>query len=883
MESPSKAKTINKYLGKDFKVLASFGHVRDLPTKDGSVRPDEDFAMDYTVEADSKKHLSQIADALKGSQILYLATDPDREGEAISWHVVEALRESRKLPKGIDIKRVTFTEITKKAVLHAVANPREIDMALVNAQQARRALDYLVGFSVSPVLWRKLPGARSAGRVQSVALRLVCERDGEIERFVAQEYWDVTVQLVSAKGERITTKLVNWQGEKIEKLTITNGERAHGISAALEGKSVRVEEVKPKQMRRNPYPPFTTSTLQMDASRRLGMSAKQTMMVAQKLYEGIEIGGETAGLITYMRTDGVQVSMDAIHEARRLIEKDFGAKYLPEKPKFYSTKAKNAQEAHEAIRPTLLSRTPASVQAHLNKEQFRLYELIWKRMMASQMEPAVYDQVSIEFREPANPAIVRATGSVLRFDGFLTLYRQAMDDDQSDEAENQALPPLEVGETLDIAEVKPLQHFTEPPPRFTEASLVKKMEELGIGRPSTYAAILSVLQDRGYVRMDGKRFIAEMRGRLVSSFLEHYFAKYVEYDFTADLETQLDDVSDGKREWKEVLRDFWEPFTLLVNQTKEVSTREVLDALDEWLAPFIYGSQAPTAEDRLCPNCRKGHLHLRTGKFGAFLGCDAYPDCNYTRPLETGVEGAGAEPEAGEFPRQLGWHPLSKEEISLKKGPYGVYAEMTEAGKVKRASLPKGMAAADVTLSIAVELLSLPRTLGPHPETGLPILAGLGRFGPYLLHDKKYTSLKEDNVLTIGMNRAVILIADAASKGGRAAAAPLRVIGVDPSSNTELAIYEGKYGAYIKAGKVNATLPKGADVQAFTLEEAVKLVAERAGAAPAKGKNKASKKSPVKAKAEVGKTAPAKKPAAKKATPLKNKNAVVKKTSPKSK
>jgi DNA topoisomerase I len=880
VESPSKAKTINKYLGKDFKVLASFGHVRDLPTKDGSVRPEDDFAMEYVVEADSRKHLTQIADALKGCEILYLATDPDREGEAISWHVVEALRASRKLPKNIEIKRVTFTEITKKAILHAVANPRAIDMDLVNAQQARRALDYLVGFSVSPILWRKLPGARSAGRVQSVALRLVCERDAEIERFISQEYWDVTVTLQSKAGDAITTRLVNWQGEKIEKLTITNGERANAIATALANKTVRVGEVKPKQMRRNPYPPFTTSTLQMDASRKLGMSAKQTMMIAQKLYEGIDIGGETAGLITYMRTDGVQVSQDAIAEARSLIGKDFGAKYLPEKPKFYSSKAKNAQEAHEAIRPTVLSRTPASMKVHLNNEQFRLYELIWKRMVASQMEPAVYDQMAIDFVEDANPAGLRANGSVLRFDGFLVLYRQGMDDDQSDEAENQALPPLEVGETLSITTVKPEQHFTEPPARFTEASLVKKMEELGIGRPSTYAAILSVLQDRGYVRLDRKRFIAEMRGRLVSSFLEHYFAQYVEYDFTADLEAQLDEVSDGKRDWKEVLRAFWDPFIALVTSTKEVPTRDILDALDALLAPFIYGKQHPTPEDRLCPACKKGALHLKTGKFGAFLGCDAYPDCNYTRPLETGGEGedAGAG-EVGEFPKSLGVHPDSGIEITLKKGPYGVYVEMMVEGKAKRASLAKGQAAADVTLDAAVGLLALPRNVGNHPETGLPIMAGLGRFGAYLLHDKKYTSLKEDSVLTIGMNRAVTVIAEGALKV-KAATPPLRVIGVDPSSGAELAIYEGKYGVYVKAGKVNATLPKGADVVTFTLEEAIALVAARASAAPAKGKAKAKaapKANPAGTAKAAAKKPAAKKPAVKKAASAKPKTTPVKK------
>jgi DNA topoisomerase I len=834
VESPSKAKTINKYLGKDYSVLASFGHVRDLPTKDGSVRPDEDFAMEYVVEADSKKRLNDIAASLKGCKTLYLATDPDREGEAISWHVVEALRESKKLPKGIDVKRVTFTEITKKAILHAIENPRDIDMDLVNAQQARRALDYLVGFSISPILWRKLPGARSAGRVQSVALRLICERDAEIERFVSQEYWDISAELLSNGGDKVAARLTGWKGDKIEKLTITNGEQANSIAQRLEGKSVTVAEVKPRQMRRNPYPPFTTSTLQMDGSRRLGFSAKQTMMVAQKLYEGIDIGGETVGLITYMRTDGVQVGMDAIAEARALIGGQYGEKYLPEKPKFYSSKAKNAQEAHEAIRPTALKRTPESLRAHLSNDQYRLYDLIWKRMVASQMESAVYDQVSIEFNEPSNPANLRASGSVLRFDGFLKLYRQGLDDDQSDEAENQALPPLNVGETLAIKAVKPEQHFTEPPPRYTEASLVKKMEELGIGRPSTYAAILSVLQERGYVRLDRKRFIAEMRGRLVSTFLEHYFTKYVEYDFTADMETRLDDVSGGQRDWKAVLREFWNPFIALVNQTKEVTTRDILESLDEILSPFIYGKQTVTAEDKLCPSCKKGTLHLKTGKFGAFLGCDAYPECNYTRPLDTsGDDESDVSAGDTEFPKLLGVFPETGGDVLLKKGPYGVYAETMVNEKAKRASIPKGMAAADVTLESVLGLLALPRHLGDHPETGLPILAGLGRFGAYLLHNKKYTSLKEDNVLTIGMNRAVTLIAEAALKG-KGAAEPLRVLGAHPSGG-ELAIFDGKYGAYVKHGKVNATLPKGESVEGITLEAAIALIAAKA-ASPAKGK-----------------------------------------------
>ncbi len=876
VESPAKAKTINKYLGNNFKVLASFGHVRDLPSKDGSVRPDEDFSMDYQVDIASKKHLNAIADALKDSTILYMATDPDREGEAISWHVVEALREAKKLKKNVEVKRVTFTEITKKAVLHAVANPREIDMDLVNAQQARRALDYLVGFSISPILWRKLPGAKSAGRVQSVALRLICERDAEIERFISQEYWDITTELLANSGETLVARLTNWHNEKLEKLSINNQSTAEEIAAGLKGKTVSVDEVKPKQMRRNPYPPFTTSTLQMDASRRLGFSAKQTMMVAQKLYEGINIGGESIGLITYMRTDGVQVSQDAITEARAFIQGDFGEKYLPKSPRMYSSKAKNAQEAHEAVRPTSIKRTPYSIKSALSDEQYKLYELIWKRMVASQMESAIYDQMSINFAEKTNPAMLRATGSVLRFDGFLKLYRQAMDDDQSDEAESQALPSLKEGEMLAISKITPAQHFTEAPPRFTEASLVKRLEELGIGRPSTYAAIISVLQERGYVKLDKKRFIAEMRGRLVSTFLEGYFTKYVEYDFTAQLENQLDEVSDGKRDWKEVLKEFWQPFIALVNETKELAPREILERIDELLSSFIYGKALVSDADRECPTCHVGKLHLKTGKFGAFLGCDKYPDCNYTKPLDVGGDGNDVSHGDVEFPRLLGMHPEMNVEINMKKGPYGVYVEMQEndvtkdatkeGGKVKRGSLPKGREAASFTLEEAVKLLALPRLVGNHPENDKPIKAGLGRFGAYLQYDGKYVSLKDDDVLTIGMNRAVAVIAEAANKVGKASSPPLRIIGNHPRDDVELGIYEGKYGAYVKYHKINASLPKNADVASFTLEEAVALIASKEGSGGAVKKKPATKKTATKAggaKTTASKTG-AKKPAAKK-------------------
>ncbi|TAE81815.1 MAG: type I DNA topoisomerase [Alphaproteobacteria bacterium] len=865
VESPSKAKTINKYLGSDFHVLASFGHVRDLPSKDGSVRPDEDFAMDYQVADDSKRHMNEIAQSLKNASILYLATDPDREGEAISWHVVEALREAKKLPKNIEIQRVTFTEITKKAVLDAIAKPRAIDMDLVNAQQARRALDYLVGFGISPILWRKLPGAKSAGRVQSVALRLICERDSEIEQFIQEEYWDISAKLSTKQGSMVLSKLIQWQGEKLEKLTIKNEAQATAMVEALRGKHALVDEVKPRQMRRNPYPPFTTSTLQMDASRKLGMSAKQTMMVAQKLYEGIDLGGETVGLITYMRTDGVQVSQEAIADTRRWIESECGAKYLPNQPRMYSSKAKNAQEAHEAIRPTSVTRTPEKMRAHLTQEQFRLYELIWKRLIASQMEAAVYDQMSITFKELSNPAMVRASGSVLRFDGFLKMYRQGLDDDQSDEEENQILPPLEVGERVEIAEVTPAQHFTEPPPRFTEASLVKRLEELGIGRPSTYASIISVLQDRGYVALDKKRFIAQMRGRLVNSFLEHYFARYVEYDFTANLEQQLDEVSAGTHDWKKVLHEFWHPFFTLLSQMKEIGTREVLEELDRMLTPFIYGKAEVQKEEKICPSCHVGTLHLKTGKFGAFLGCTNYPECRYTKPLDPlgNVEGTNAQPHDTAFPIDLGGHSETNAAMQVKKGPYGAYVEMMEEGaeKPKRASVPKTMNAVELTREQAEALLALPRRIGTHPETNKVITAGLGRFGPYIRHDSVYIGLKEDDVLSIGMNRAVDLIAEAKTKPRGAGAEPLRVLGEHPELGGVIGIYSGKYGAYVKHKIINATLPKDAVVEEVTMEEALALLAKKQpktakAKAPAKTKKQAAPKQEPKEKKE--KKAPAK-------------------------
>lgn len=832
VESPSKAKTINKYLGKDFEVLASFGHIRDLPAKDGSVKPDNDFEMIYQVDSSSTKHVSQLTTAAKKADTIYLATDPDREGEAISWHVLEVLKEKKALKKDAKVYRVAFHEITKKAVTAAIANPRDIDMNLVNAQQARRALDYLVGFSLSPVLWRKLPGSRSAGRVQSVALRLICEREAEIERFVSQEYWTITAQMLAEGHPAIKARLTHYNGEKLEKFDIASEAQAKNIEQTLATKQFRVGQVEPKQARRNPSAPFTTSTLQQEASRKLGFGAKKTMQLAQKLYEGVPLeGGETTGLITYMRTDSVQLSADAIQATRGVIERQFGGAYLPKSPRQYTSKAKNAQEAHEAIRPTDPARFPDALKRTLDNDMFRLYELIWKRTVASQMESAVLDQVAMDFVANDNSATLRANGSTIKFDGFLKLYREDTDDKNTDDDDDESriLPNLPVGTATEAKEVTANQHATEPPPRFTEASLVKKLEELGIGRPSTYAAILSVLQDRHYVALVKKRFEPEARGRLVSAFLTHFFEKYVQPNFTANVEEQLDDISDGSLNWKEVLRMFWNEFSSTIEESKHIPMTQVLEILDRDLSTFLFPDAKTTGDEaRVCPSCSKGHLALRLGRYGAYVACSNYPDCTYTR--DVGGSAAedhqqGAEGAAGDFPRSLGNNPATGQEVWLKKGPYGIYVEMNDGGeKPKRASLLKGMTPETITLENALSLLALPREIGSHPDTGKPILAGVGRFGPYLLHNGKYTNLKEgDDILTIGINRAVAILAEQKKPS---TVEPIRSLGEHPEGGT-VDLFEGRYGPYVKHGKVNASLPKGADMRSFTLEEAISLLEQK--------------------------------------------------------
>ena len=868
VESPAKAKTINKYLGASYKVLASFGHVRDLPAKNGSVDPDANFQMIWEVDPKAAGRLNDIAKALKGANKLILATDPDREGEAISWHVLEVLKEKRAL-KDQAIERVVFNAITKQAVSDAMKHPRQIDGALVDAYMARRALDYLVGFTLSPVLWRKLPGARSAGRVQSVALRLVCDRELEIEKFVPREYWSLIATLATPRGEAFEARLVGADGKKIQRLDIGTGAEAEDFKKALEAAQFTVTTVEAKPARRNPQAPFTTSTLQQEASRKLGFAPAHTMRIAQRLYEGIDIGGETTGLITYMRTDGVQIDNSAIVQARKVIGEDYGNAYVPDAPRQYQAKAKNAQEAHEAIRPTDLSRRPAEMRRRLDSDQARLYELIWKRTIASQMESAELERTTVDITAKAGSRVLelRASGQVIKFDGFLALYQEGHDDGEDEDSRR--LPAMSEGEALKRRELAVTQHFTEPPPRFSEASLVKRMEELGIGRPSTYASILQVLKDRGYVRLEKKRLHGEDKGRVVVAFLENFFSRYVEYDFTAALEEQLDRISNNEISWKEVLKDFWRDFIGAVNEIKDLRVAEVLDALDDMLGPHIYAPREDGGDPRQCPSCGSGRLNLKAGKFGAFVGCSNYPECRYTRPLAADSE-ASAD-------RLLGQDPQSGRDVIVKAGRFGPYIQLGEqkdyadGEKPKRAGIPKNISPSDVDLGLALKLLSLPRVIGPHPETGKPITAGLGRFGPFVRHENTYASLEAgDEVFDIGLNRAVTLIAEKIAKGPRGrrfGADPGRPLGDHPTLGV-VAVKNGRYGAYVTAGGVNATIPSDKTPDNITLPEAIALIDERAakgGGASRRGNKKAKGATPAKAEAEAKPARPAKKVAVKKA------------------
>ena len=854
VESPAKAKTIEKYLGKDYMVLASYGHVRDLPPKDGSVRPDEEFAMDWEVYGDKARQVKAITDAAKTADRLILATDPDREGEAISWHVRELLAKKKALPK--EVERVTFNAITKEVILEAMKHPRELDQDLIDAYLARRALDYLFGFTLSPVLWRKLPGAKSAGRVQSVALRLICEREREIELFRADEYWSVLARLEHL-GTEFPARLVKFEGQKLDKLSLGNEGSAARAKAAVEAATFRVEEVETKPTRRNPYPPFTTSTLQMEASRKLGFSASHTMRVAQSLYE--------AGAITYMRTDGVQMDSSAISAARVTITERYkNGHYLPEKPRIYETKAKNAQEAHEAIRPTEFSRDKFG-----SGDEAKLYELIWKRAIASQMASAVIERTSVTLREGTGQHELRASGQVVKFPGFLAVYDESLDQkSDADDDENAMLPVLNSGDTPAKRAVEADQHFTQPPPRFSEATLVKRLEELGIGRPSTYASTIQVLKDRNYVRTEKNRFFAEESGRLLTAFLERFFPRYVAYEFTAGMEDELDVVSDGRENWKELLAKFWKDFKPKSDEVMERKPSEVTEALDEFLSDYLFPPSEDGTDPRICPQClidhrEGGRLALRGGRFGAFVACSNYPECKYTRKFaQPGGEGAAEDGEIGK-------HPETGEPIMRKAGRFGPYIQMGEGKEAARSSIPKDMAellGGDLALDWAVKLLSLPREVGIHPESGEKITASIGRYGPYLAHNGKYAKLRGTaEVFETGMNSAVAKLAEAAAGGGRGARAavePLNTFGPHPESGGEMELMAGRYGPYVTDGTTNATLPRDQKPEDLTMEQAIVLITERAAKGPAKGKGR--KKAPVKKAATPKKKASPKKAAAKK-------------------
>ncbi|MDP8994656.1 MAG: type I DNA topoisomerase, partial [Pseudomonadota bacterium] len=821
VESPAKARTIEKYLGGGYRVLASYGHVRDLPPKDGSVDPDRGFAMEWETYGDKARQLKAITDEAKKADTLILATDPDREGEAISWHIQEVLRKRKALPA--EVGRVTFNAVTKDAVSEAMRHPRGLDEDLIDAYRARRALDYLVGFTLSPVLWRKLPGAKSAGRVQSVALRLIVDREREVELFRAQEYWSVAA-VMEADGQEFLARLVRLRGERLDRLSIGDKATAEAAREAVERGRFAVASVETKPLTRNPPPPFTTSTLQQEAARKLGFSASHTMRVAQDLYE--------AGAITYMRTDGVDMAPEAVSAARRAIAQRFDAGYVPDKPRHYKTKAKNAQEAHEAIRPTDFGRDRIG-----SGDQARLYDLVWHRALASHMASARIERTSVELADGTGQNVLRATGQVVLFPGFLALYEEGRDDPEDEEARR--LPRLRQGEAPAKRKVIAEQHFTQPPPRYSEASLVKKLEELGIGRPSTYAAILQTLKDRGYVRVEKNRFVPEESGRLLTAFLERFFERYVSFDFTAHLEDELDDISGGRAQWQQVLEAFWRDFRPKTAEVMERKPSEITEALDEFLAPWLFPDKEDGTDPRLCPACGEGRLALRGGRYGAFVACSNYPECRFTRRF-----GQGGEEAADAGPVVLGTDPETGAEVTLRSGRFGAYVQRGEGKEAKRASIPRDVPQADLDLAMALRLLSLPRTIGPHPETGKPITASIGRYGPYLAHDSKYAKLgSTSEVFETGMNAAVAKLADAARGGGRARGSrePLKLLGPHPRTGAEIRLMEGRFGPYVSDGTTNATLPKSIAPEALTLEEAAQLLDERAAKGPAAKKGRGRK------------------------------------------
>ena len=814
VESPAKAKTIEKYLGAGHRVLASYGHVRDLPAKDGSVDPDSDFAMEWQVSAERSRQLKAITDEAKDADTLILATDPDREGEAISWHIAEVLKNKKALPA--NVQRVAFNAITKSAVTEAMAHPRTLDRDLIDAYKARRALDYLVGFTLSPILWRKLPGAKSAGRVQSVALRLIVDREREIELFKSQEYWSVVASF-EADGQGFSARLVEFDGTKIDRLTIGNEGDADRAKAAVEASRFTVSSVETKPFSRNPPPPFTTSTLQQEAARKLGFAASHTMRIAQDLYE--------QGLITYMRTDGVDMAGEAISAARRTIAERYDAGYVPDQPRKYQTKAKNAQEAHEAIRPTDFSQRRAGAGDHA-----RLYELVYNRALASQMASARLERTTVELADGAGRCVLRATGQAVLFPGYLALYEEGRDEKAEDE-EGARMPILRDGDAPAKTGVEATQHFTQPPPRYSEASLVKRLEELGIGRPSTYASTLQTLKDRDYVRVEKGRFVPEESGRLVTAFLERFFEKYVSYDYTAELEEELDDVSAGRLEWHKLLQDFWRDFKPKAGEVMDQKPSEITAAIDEFLAPWLYPPREDGSDPRLCPQCGTGRLSLRGGRYGAFIACSNYPECKYTQRFGQ----ADSTGQAGEGPQDLG------NGIELKTGRFGPYLERDG----KRASVPKDVPLDQLDGDMAEKLLSLPREIGPHPESGKPISASIGRYGPYLAHDGKYAKLGSTaEVFETGMNAAVAKLADAASGAGQRGASrePIALLGPHPESGKDIKVMAGRYGPYVSDGTTHATLPKTMDPKAVNLDEAVRLIDERAAKGPAKKKGFKRKK-----------------------------------------
>jgi len=874
VESPAKAETINKYLGSDYTVLASYGHIRDLPSKNGSVDPDNKFAMLWEMDPRAKKRVDDIAKEAKKADSVILATDPDREGEAISWHVHEVLKE-KNVVANKPVQRVVFNEITKRAIQEAMANPRAINNHLVDAYMARRALDYLVGFTLSPVLWRKLPGSRSAGRVQSVALRLICDREEEIEAFIPQEYWSILTGLKNAEGKPFTANLIQLDGNKMDKMSIGNEAQAKDAVSAIESCDFAVKSIESKTVRRNPYPPFITSTLQQEAARKLGFSVSRTMQTAQRLYEGIKLGGETVGLITYMRTDGVNLSVDAVSDMRQFITSEFGQPYLPDAPRVYKSKSKNAQEAHEAIRPTDIRRTPEQVKAYLEEDQLRLYELIWKRALACQMENAVFDQVSATLQGSQRQVVLRATGSVLVFDGYLKLYQESKDDPVDGEEEDKRLPKLNEGEAVKREVVVPSQHFTQPPPRFTEASLVKRMEELGIGRPSTYASIIRILQDRNYVEMDSRRFIPEDRGRLVTTFLKNFFERYVEYNFTADLEEQLDDISGDRLSSGKVLNDFWIAFKQAVEGTKDLTITEVLNRLDEALSSHFFPETEDGSDPKQCPKCgdqpEGGRLSLKLGRYGAFIGCSHYPDCKFTRQLKTGEGDASNDMLGADGPVELGIDPETQKQVTLCKGPYGFYVQLGEEEEIpaeetksskkaaetkkpkkpkkikpKRMSLPQGTDPANVDLEKALRLLTLPRELGNDPNSGQMISTSLGRFGPYIKLGDMFVSVKNDDVTAISLERALEII-EASGK---------KLVQLGDYKNKPVSVQKGRFGYYISYNRLKINIPKKMDANKLTLEEAValieaKLEKESAGKTPKAAAEPKVKKAKPKAKSKA--------------------------------